>query len=121
MQRLFSTFPNSGPGTGLLCLRVTVAIPLLLQIAAPGWGGAAVLEMGLRTAAAVCGILLLLGAWTPVAGSLAAAIEVATAVLSLGPEAIHFTRAAICVALLLLGPGAWSIDARRFGRKRIDV
>jgi uncharacterized membrane protein YphA (DoxX/SURF4 family) len=27
----------------------------------------------------------------------------------------------LCAALVLLGPGAWSVDARLFGWKRIDI
>jgi uncharacterized membrane protein YphA (DoxX/SURF4 family) len=29
------------------------------------------------------------------------------------------TGAALGVGLAMLGPGAWSVDARRFGRKRL--
>jgi len=29
--------------------------------------------------------------------------------------------AALGVSLVMLGPGAWSVDARLFGRKRIDI
>ena len=29
--------------------------------------------------------------------------------------------ALMCLGLLALGPGAWSIDARLYGRKRIEV
>jgi len=29
--------------------------------------------------------------------------------------------AALGAALAMVGPGAWSIDARLFGRKRIDI
>ena len=35
--------------------------------------------------------------------------------------AIYWLVAAICTALELLGPSAWSIDARLFGWKRIDI
>jgi len=27
----------------------------------------------------------------------------------------------LCAALAMLGPGAWSVDARLFGWKRIDI
>lgn len=36
-------------------------------------------------------------------------------------SAVYWLVAAICPALALLGPGAWSIDARLFGWKRIDI
>jgi putative oxidoreductase len=35
--------------------------------------------------------------------------------------AVYWLAAAICTALALLEPGAWSIDARLFGWKRIDI
>jgi uncharacterized membrane protein YphA (DoxX/SURF4 family) len=121
MQRLFSTFPNSAPGGGLLLLRLAVAIPLLLHGDTWGLNGGSAAEAALRALAAACGMLLLLGAWTPVAGIVAIMMEAALVLRAVGPAALHITRAAICAALLLLGPGAWSVDARRFGRKRIDV
>jgi uncharacterized membrane protein YphA (DoxX/SURF4 family) len=35
--------------------------------------------------------------------------------------ALHLTRAVIDVALMGLGPGAWSLDSRLYGRKRIEL
>lgn len=65
-------------------------------------------------------ILLLAGLWTPVASVAATLIEVWCAFS--GPEdtRIYILLAALCAALALLGPGAWSADARLFGWKRID-
>jgi uncharacterized membrane protein YphA (DoxX/SURF4 family) len=34
---------------------------------------------------------------------------------------LHLLLAALGVSLVMLGPGAWSVDARLFGRKRIDI
>jgi putative oxidoreductase len=67
--------------------------------------GAATLD-GLAIAAEM---LLVAGLWTPVSGSLLAAL--------VG----DILLAAIGAALALLGPGAWSVDARPFGWRRIDV
>ena len=39
----------------------------------------------------------------------------------LGDRWIHVIVAVLAVSLAMLGPGAWSIDARLFGRKRIDI
>ena len=30
-------------------------------------------------------------------------------------------QATVAAAVAMIGPGAWSIDARRFGRKHIDL
>ena len=35
--------------------------------------------------------------------------------------ALHLDRAAICAALIGLGPGMWSLDSRIYGRKRIEL
>ena len=121
MQRLFSTFPNSAPGGGLLLLRLAVAIPFLVHADTWGSNGGNAPDASLRTLEAACGLLLLLGAWTPVVGIVLILLETALVVRGAGPVALDITRGAICASLLLLGPGAWSVDARRFGRKRIDV
>jgi putative oxidoreductase len=71
------------------------------------------------------GIFLLAGMWTPVVGALVAVAEVWTALL-LDPVRqesmwIHIFLAVVSASVAMLGPGAWSIDARLFGRRRIDV
>ena len=67
----------------------------------------------------VGGTLLLAGFWTPVAGSLVAAIATWLAVTNV--DLASALLATIGVTLALVGPGAWSVDARLFGWKRIDV
>jgi len=71
------------------------------------------------------GILLLIGLWTPVAGTLAAIIKVSIAFSRFfshsGDPWIAIIQAVLGAALAMLGPGAWSIDALLFGRKRIDI
>jgi putative oxidoreductase len=121
MQRLFSAFPNSWPGAGLLVLRVAAATPLLL-------GSIPFLEISgdirflwFRIAAAICSALLLTGTWTPVAGAAQVILELLLAVLGASPGETHLTQAAIGVSLCFLGPGAWSIDARLYGHKHIDL
>jgi|SRR5215475_3215412 len=104
-------FPGGWPGAGLLVLRLAAAIPLLLE----GSSGYA------RFIAIGVGSLLLAGLWTPVAGALQAIIEV-WIFFSTGDGAnVHLLLAALGVSLVMLGPGAWSVDSRLFGRKRIDI
>lgn len=67
------------------------------------------------------GLLLLVGLWTPVAGTLATMIAVWRFVSQIGEPWIQVLVATLGVALALLGPGAWSVDARLFGWKRIDI
>ena len=118
MQRLFSTFPYGLPGAGLALLRVAAAIPLvyagLLTVKS---SSPVVLEV--LTAGAA--ILLLIGLWTPFAGSLIAVAELGLAVLHPAEpwKYVHF--AAMGAALAMLGPGGCSLDARLFGRKQIQI
>ena len=100
---------------GLLLLRLVAAIAVIAQQLTKGF----LLVDGLGIVAA---LLLLSGLWTPVSGSLLAAVEL-WKLLSrqpLDPWA-DILLATIGAALGLLGPGAWSADARLFGWKRIDI
>ena len=67
------------------------------------------------------GLLLLAGLWTPVAGTLAAMIAVWRLISHIGEPWIQVLVATLGGALALLGPGVWSIDARLFGLKRVDI
>ena len=71
--------------------------------------------------AIVAGFLLLAGLWTPIAGALGACLGIWFAVTLTEEPLASVLLAAIGAALALIGPGAWSIDARLFGWKRIDV
>jgi putative oxidoreductase len=71
--------------------------------------------------AACAGIFLLVGLWTPIAGALLAVIEIWIAVSYPSHLRAAIVLAALGAAIAALGPGAWSIDARLFGRKRLDI
>ena len=70
-------------------------------------------------------ILLLVGVFTPLAGVLAAAAKVWIAISRFsshsGDPWVTLAQAILAAALAMIGPGAWSIDARRYGRKHIDL
>ena len=103
----------------------------MLRLAAgitAGIGGAQGLEqmpgganMVLHLLAIADGILLAAGLWTPVAGSLTGIFGVWFALSRTEHVRSSVLMASVGVSLALLGPGAWSIDARLFGWKRIDV
>ena len=119
MQRLFSTFPQGLPGIGLVLLRAAVAIPLVQQAIVGLLNASPPAPLGLLAAGAA--LLLLVGLWTPVAGVLVAVAELGLA-LSHPAEPwtfVHFGT--LGAALAMLGPGGWSVDARLFGRKRIQI
>jgi putative oxidoreductase len=66
------------------------------------------------------GLLLLAGLWTPVAGTLVAA-EALWNVYASGHPWRWMMLATLGAALALIGPGAWSIDARLFGWRRLEI
>jgi len=115
VQRLFSTFADGPPGAGLLIQRLLVGAAMLYCVfAAPGGTLAAPPMIG-----ALAGLLLIAGLWTPVAGCLAACTEVWIFLSIPAHSFIPIVLAVLGVTLALIGPGAWSIDARLYGRKHI--
>ena len=64
-------------------------------------------------------VLLWIGLWTPIAAVTASAIQIGTLSLAHQFNSSSMVIAAVGFALAMLGPGAWSLDARLFGRKRI--
>ena len=66
------------------------------------------------------GVFLLLGLWTPICGTLIAIVEIWVTLSSAG-GGIPVMLAALGVTLAMIGPGAWSLDARLFGRRHYEV
>jgi hypothetical protein len=66
-------------------------------------------------------ILLFAGLWTPISGALASVLSFWNLISKTGDPWVNILLAAIGAAMALLGPGAWSVDARLFGWKRIDL
>ena len=69
----------------------------------------------------VLGLLLILGLWTPVAATLVAVLEIGILVVQSENPWIHLLLTTLGISLALVGPGVWSIDARLFGWKRVDI
>ena len=116
MQRLYSTFARGWPGVGLLFLRLSAAITAFHFS-----GDALALHRSLSKAVIEGAAALLLGAglWTPIAGGVLAVLAVWTARSRNDDPWALILMAAVGIALAMLGPGAWSIDARLFGRRRL--
>jgi uncharacterized membrane protein YphA (DoxX/SURF4 family) len=115
MQRLYSMFPRGGPGAGLLLLRVSAVASLhILSPADMHWVP--------WLLALVLGFGLVAGLMTPLVCLAGMALVLALGYLS---ARVPLPAAVVLVlqllALLLLGPGGYSVDARLFGRRIVDV
>jgi putative oxidoreductase len=75
----------------------------------------------LQLTAAAAAALLMAGLWTPLAGVLLALAEIFLAFSPAHDPWIRIVLGTLGAALAMLGPGAWSVDARLFGRKRIQI
>jgi len=121
LRRLYSTFACGWPGIGLLLMRLVVGSSLV-ALAVPALRsnihvGSTILWLFL----AGSGVLIIAGLWTPIAGTLVAAIEICHFFLLPGELLTTLLLATIAGALAMLGPGLWSIDARLFGWKRVEA
>jgi uncharacterized membrane protein YphA (DoxX/SURF4 family) len=131
LHRLFSTFPGGSQAVGLLLLRAAVGVLAIvrgvaaLSVARPDMAYAFILA----ALAITSGLALLAGFLTPIASGLTGlgAIGVALSWFSLPPpghwESVLTTSlvVVVAVAVILLGPGALSFDARLFGRREIII
>jgi uncharacterized membrane protein YphA (DoxX/SURF4 family) len=124
-------FPSGWPGAGLLLLRLATGAVLIVQGFAYfgdkrelGFSGAA-----LAAVAIVVGFSLVIGFLTRCVALAAATIGVVGVCSWLpgsfvGPVVTRTTAgmsAVIAVAVICIGPGALSLDARLFGRREIII
>ncbi len=121
MRRLFSTFAGGAPGVGLLLLRMVGGVALIAHGIETFHATQPIGSTALHLLALGDGALLLAGLWTPIAGTALVILGLWSALV--GHENLYACvfLASIGAALTLLGPGAWSVDARLFGWKRLDI
>ena len=119
MQRLFSTFANGWPGLGLLIQRLVLGTALIWHGAIAYQDAAAVEQIVPELIASGAALFIVTGLWTPAAGALIAALQLWIALVRPGNEAGVLILGTLAGTLAMIGPGAWSIDARIFGRKHI--
>ena len=102
----------------MLLLRFTAGYSLIgVEHVTSGNGDVAALL--LRCAAMLVAVLLLLGLGTPFAAVGEALIQVGIMTVVKRYDSSAMVAATLGLGLAMLGPGAWSLDARVFGRKRI--
>jgi hypothetical protein len=111
-------FPPGPPGLALLLLRISVALALLFDSyvhrdTLPGW---------IHGTAILISLVVSVGYLTPLAAALALVLH-AIVWLAVGggtdATGVAVVLALDAVALALLGPGAYSLDSRRFGRRLV--
>jgi hypothetical protein len=118
VQRLFSMFPSGLPGIALLLLRVSVAFPVLLHC----YARRDAMAVMVLAAFLLLAIAVIVGFLTPIVAFTTMAVQIGgpwdLGVSSTGIVTISILNA---LALTLLGPGAYSLDALRFGRRVVDL
>jgi uncharacterized membrane protein YphA (DoxX/SURF4 family) len=93
------------------------------------WRGLGLGGLGLDALGLASGVSLLIGYLTPFGSAIACIVIVCGDLPCCRTAARYFfdikleTALAVCIAsaLVCLGPGAFSVDARRFGRREIDI
>jgi len=101
-------------------LRLVGGLVLLCQGVSGSFGTLPLVQTVPHTVGAAAGILLMVGFWTPVAGALVAVMN-AWIAWSTNDHMSAILLMSFGIALAMIGPGAWSIDARLFGRKHIEA
>jgi uncharacterized membrane protein YphA (DoxX/SURF4 family) len=126
VQRLFSAFPDGGPGIGLLVLRGAAGLTVIGHgVARLAGAPGATLETGSAALSIASSVAVLVGLFTPGSAMLLAATVGWLSFPTHADTLLSATAAALliadAVAIALVGPGAFSIDARLFGRREIVI
>lgn len=114
-------FPNARPGAGLLLLRLVCGAFIISDSATKTIAGPHIQTLIVESIALTGALFLILGLWTPVAAVLIVFIELGLAFSRTNSFEHSVLLATLAAALTVLGPGSHSVDARRYGRKSIDI
>lgn len=120
MRPLSLTFPHGAPALGLLLIRIAIGLALLSYAMKTFVDVETVTTGVVAVVAGTLGIGTLLGLWTPVTGTLVAFFSIGLAIAWPAARWYYSTIGILGLALALLGPGIWSLDARILGWRRLD-
>ena len=102
-------------------MRLVASSVLVVRAGLRLWGDPPLNITVMSAVLLVTGILLTVGLWTPIAGSLVAFVEAWNILTLPGDRWLWLLVGTVSGALAMLGPGLWSVDARLFGWKRVKV
>jgi hypothetical protein len=109
-------FPAGGAGIGLLILRICAAAMLV----DPAFGSTATFPLWADVALTLISVSLCSGAFTLVGCIGSGLVQIAMLFCDLNRDLIDFAFSlSVTSALSLLGPGAFSVDGRLFGRRLV--
>jgi uncharacterized membrane protein YphA (DoxX/SURF4 family) len=130
VQRTFSSFPSGWAGAALLVLRLAVGASATFEAGVTIARNHGPLHMATIAAAsvAITGVALIIGFLTPIAslflcltGAVITGIIPPAALVLFNSTMAAFEFAVMSAALVILGPGAISVDARLFGRREVAI
>jgi uncharacterized membrane protein YphA (DoxX/SURF4 family) len=102
-------------------LRLVTGISLIANGLMMLRGSPPILAATILVLSMIAAMFLLAGLWTPVAGAMVVAFELWKVLSHSGDPWISALLGTLGAGLVLIGPGAWSVDARLYGWKRIDI